>query len=360
MSTSYGFYLKAGLVGLVLALAWLLWPNGQTPQAINSYASAVQNAAPAVVNIYTSKNVQRRRHPLLDDPFFQRFFPTPQQESQREQNSLGSGVIVHKAGYILTNHHVIRGADEIQVALRDGRIAQARLIGADPETDLAVLQISLKDLRVITLANMDTPQVGDIVLAIGNPFGVGQTVTQGIISALGRYGLGLNTFENFIQTDAAINPGNSGGALISQDGTLIGINTAIYSQSGGSHGIGFAIPIDIGLNVLTAIIEEGKVRRGWLGIDPQPLTPALAQQLGLSRQQTGIVIRALDPRGPAAQAGLRPGDVITAFDQQPIANNKMALDHIASKRPQDRVVIEFLRQGQPQRVTARLSERPSR
>ncbi|MFG1489212.1 trypsin-like peptidase domain-containing protein, partial [Oceanospirillum sp. HFRX-1_2] len=242
-----------------------------------SYSDAVKQASPAVVNIYTSKIIEQRAHPLLQDPAFRQFFGyngVPRQ--QRLQSSLGSGVIVSADGYVLTNNHVIAGADEIKVALKDGREAIAQVVGTDPETDLAVLSIPLPDLPVITIAPSDDIEVGDVVLAIGNPFGVGQTVTMGIVSATGRDQLGINTFEDFIQTDAAINPGNSGGALINPRGELLGINTAIFSKSGGSQGIGFAIPSNLSRQIMIDIIREGSVVRGWLGVEVQELTPALA------------------------------------------------------------------------------------
>ena len=267
-----------------------------------SYAEAVQRAAPAVVNIHTTKVVTRRIHPFFDDPAIRRFFGDSILPPQKRlETSLGSGVIVSSQGYIITNHHVIDQADEILVALHDERTTEAVVVGSDPESDLAILKISLNNIPAITIGRSDTMQVGDVVLAIGNPFGVGQAVSQGIISATGLSQLGIATFENFIQTDAAINPGNSGGALINAYGELIGINTAIFSQSGGSQGIGFAIPIDLAKNVMQQIIEHGETSRGWLGVDIQTLTPALAESFGLEDTK-GIVIAGVIRGGPADHA----------------------------------------------------------
>ena len=260
--------------------------NSSTNFGPVSYADAVALASPAVVNIYTQTIVQQEVHPLFDDPFFRNFFDAdsiPQQE--RIQSSLGSGVILSPQGYIVTNNHVITGADSIVVALKDGRESIAEVIGTDPETDLAVLKVSMSELPSIAILESDKSRVGDVVLAIGNPFGVGQTVTMGIISATGRHSLGINTYEDFIQTDAAINPGNSGGALIDAYGNLIGINTAIFSKSGGSQGIGFAIPSNLTKQVMKDLIKHGRVVRGWLGIEIQELTPKLAESFGLETMQ---------------------------------------------------------------------------
>ena len=248
-----------------------------TRQGPASYADAVNSASPAVANLYTTKMVSKPAHPLFEDPQFRRFFGDNLPRQRRMESSLGSAVIMSREGYLLTNNHVTAGADQIVVALKDGRETLAHLVGSDPETDLAVLKIDLKDLPSITLGRSDDIHIGDVALAIGNPFGVGQTVTMGIISATGRNQLGLNTYEDFIQTDAAINPGNSGGALVDASGNLIGINTAIFSKSGGSQGIGFAIPTKLALEVMKAIVEHGQVIRGWLGIEVQPLTPELAE-----------------------------------------------------------------------------------
>ncbi|RCX07613.1 S1C family serine protease [Extensimonas vulgaris] len=291
-----------------------------------SFRVAVHKALPAVVSITTSKEV---RIPRINDPWFRFFFGDVPNQTQI---GLGSGVIVSPTGYILTNNHVVEGADEIDVSLMDGRRSRARVVGTDPDTDLAVLKIDLEKLPVIILGNSDSLDVGDQVLAIGNPFGVGQTVTGGIVSALGRSQLGINTFENFIQTDAAINPGNSGGALIDVQGNLVGINTAIYSRSGGSMGIGFAIPVATAKQVLEGIIKDGQVTRGWIGVEPNELSPELAQTFGVKADR-GVLITGVLQGGPAARAGLRPGDVILQIDGKPVANVSELLTTVAALKP---------------------------
>ncbi|MCC6303074.1 MAG: trypsin-like peptidase domain-containing protein [Gammaproteobacteria bacterium] len=327
------------------------------PQATVSYAGAVSKAAPAVVNIHTTKTVTRQLSPLLDDPFFRRFFNAPDVPREQQQTSLGSGVIVSTDGYVLTNNHVIDGSDEILVALNDGRSAPANVIGTDPESDIAVLKIALNQLSVITLGDSNALQVGDVVLAIGNPFGVGQTVTQGIVSATGRSQLGISTFENFIQTDAAINPGNSGGALIDPYGRLVGINTAIFSRSGGSQGIGFAIPTSLAKNVMTQIIEHGEAIRGWLGVEIQTLTPALAESFGL-RDRQGLIIAGVFADGPAAAAGLEAGDIITDIDGAPVTEASIGLNMIAQTKPGSRITLQGLHQGEPFSREVTVSKRP--
>ncbi|KAA3627543.1 MAG: PDZ domain-containing protein [Proteobacteria bacterium] len=323
-----------------------------------SFAAAVEAAAPSVVNIFTQKLVRERSNPLLDDPVFRRFFgnnlPAPQ---ERMQNSLGSGVIISPQGYILTNYHVIQGADDVVVLLRDGRTEVAQLAGSDPETDLAVLQIPLDGLPSITLGNSDLLRVGDLVLAIGNPFGVGQTVTMGIASATGRNRLGINTFENFIQTDAAINPGNSGGALINLRGELVGINTAIFSRSGGSQGIGFAIPAQLAADVMRQIIEQGRVVRGWLGIEARDLPPEIAASQGFENVQ-GVVVTNLVRDGPAHLAGIQPGDLLTHIDGEPIPNTRSVLDRVTRQQPGTRILISASRAGERFAVQATIRERP--
>lgn len=325
-----------------------------------SYAEAVNRAAPAVVNIFTSKRVSSRSSPLLNDPFFRHFFgeELPNTSRDRIETSLGSGVIVSPQGYVLTNNHVIEGADEIHVALMDGRFADARLIGADPETDLAVLKIALQDLPVVHVGHSDAARVGDVVLAIGNPFGVGQTVTQGIVSATGRTQLGLSTFEDFIQTDAAINPGNSGGALITAHGDLIGINTAIFSRSGGSMGIGFAIPAQLAEQVLSDIIEHGRVIRGWLGIEAQMLTPQLAESFGLANTD-GVLIAGVLRNGPADLAGLQPADIVLRLNGQAVPNSQVLLQLITQCKPGDTLRIDGIRNGLELQLEAQVAERPS-
>jgi Do/DeqQ family serine protease len=337
-------------------------PTGVPAYGPVSYADAVGRAAPAVVNINTAKIVTVQPHPFYNDPFFRQFFgdmiQAPNQPRKRVENSLGSGVIVSPQGYVLTNHHVIREADEIQVFLQDGRSADAKVIGDDPETDLAVLKIELDNLPVIALGDSADIRVGDVVLAIGNPFGVGQTVTMGIVSATGRSQLGINTFENFIQTDAAINPGNSGGALVDARGNLIGINTAIFSQSGGSQGIGFAIPTSMARDVLEQIIRFGHPVRGWLGFEGQALTPRLAEALGLKVTE-GVIITGVVRGGPAHQAGLVPGDVIVAIDGQVTANAHQALATISSRKPGNAVELKIIRDGRERMIKATAIDRPA-
>jgi Do/DeqQ family serine protease len=311
-----------------------------------SLSTAAQKAAPAVVSINTSKLAET--NPNSEDPWFKFFFGD---RGGQPQTSLGSGVIVSPSGYILTNNHVVEGADEIEVVLDDGRHAQAKVIGTDPDTDLAVLKIDLDHLPVIVLGNSNALQVGDQVLAIGNPFGVGQTVTGGIVSALGRNHLGINTFENFIQTDAAINPGNSGGALVDVNGNLMGINTAIYSRSGGSMGIGFAIPVSTARQVLDSIVKDGRVTRGWIGVEPNNLSPELAQTFGLKPPTdgsddalAGVIITGVLQNGPAAQAGIRPGDVIVSVAGKPIGNVGELLTSVSALKPGVPVKFTLLRQ----------------
>ncbi|WP_027849480.1 Do family serine endopeptidase [Marinospirillum minutulum] len=324
-----------------------------------SYASAVRMAAPAVVNIYTTKLVAQQTNPFMNDPFFRHFFGQENLPTQkRMQSSLGSGVLVSSEGYILTNHHVVNNADEIRVALRDGRETFARIIGSDPESDLAVLKIELDNLPMISLASSDTLEVGDVVLAIGNPFGVGQTVTQGIISALGRNSLGINTYEDFIQTDAAINPGNSGGALVNPYGQLLGINTAIFTRSGGSQGIGFAIPSNLAKQIMLDLINEGFVVRGWMGIEVQELTSALAQSLKLEDTQ-GILVAGLLRNGPADKAGLKPGDVITHINNRKVEGARAAINYIAGLKPNTQVVFNLSRNGRSKALTATIGQRPA-
>ncbi len=333
--------------------------DAKSLQGPGSYADAVAAAAPAVLNIYTTKVVEQRANPLLDDPFFRRFFGDQFSRLPRKrlETSLGSGVILSPQGYAVTNHHVIKGADEILVALRNGRTAQASVVGTDPETDLAVLKVDLDELPSVTVGRSETLRVGDVVLAIGNPFGVGQTVTMGIVSATGRNRLGINTFENFIQTDAAINPGNSGGALVNAHGQLVGINTAIFSQSGGSQGIGFAIPVAIARNVMRQIIEHGRVIRGWLGIEAQEVSPALAESFD-AQGVDGVLVAGVLRGGPADRAGLQPGDIITHVDGQAANDARIVLDAIARILPGNEVELQILRQGETRSVTATVGERP--
>jgi Do/DeqQ family serine protease len=318
-------------------------PVALTPSGSSTgYSAAARRATPAVVSITASK-APPQRNPHGEDPWFKFFFGDQGQgQPQQPQVGLGSGVIVSSDGYLLTNNHVIEGADDIEVQLPDGRQAKAKVVGADLETDVAVLKISLDKLPVITFGSVETAQVGDVVLAIGNPFGVGQTVTSGIVSALGRNQLGINTFENFIQTDAAINPGNSGGALVDANGNLLGINTAIYSRSGGSLGIGFAIPVSTAKQVMEGLIRDGQVTRGWIGVEPRDLTPEIAETFNLPIKQ-GVLITGVLQSGPASVGGLRPGDVVVKVAETPVTNTVQLLAAVAALKPQASAVIGIQR-----------------
>ena len=322
-----------------------------------TYADAVVRAAPAVASLYTTKVVNKNARPLFEDPQFRHFFGNNEPKQRRMESSLGSAVLMSPEGYLLTNNHVVAGADQIVVALKDGRETHARVIGSDPETDLAVLKIDLKNLPAITIGRSDTLRIGDIALAIGNPFGVGQTTTMGIISATGRNQLGLNNYEDFIQTDAAINPGNSGGALVDANGNLTGINTAIFSKSGGSQGIGFAIPINLAMEVMKSIIEHGQVIRGWLGIEVQPLTQELAESFGLSGRP-GIVVAGIFRDGPAQKAGLQLGDVILSIDGEPASDGRRSMNQVARIKPSDKITIQVMRNGKELKLTAAVGLRP--
>jgi serine protease DegS len=324
-----------------------------------SYADAVSIAAPAVVNLYTTKMVNKEKaaNPMFEDPQFRRFFGDNLPKQKRMESSLGSGVLMSPEGYILTNNHVSSGADQIVVALKDGRETIARVIGSDPETDLAVLKIDLKNIPAITIGRSDSIRIGDVALAIGNPFGVGQTVTMGIISATGRNQLGLNTYEDFIQTDAAINPGNSGGALVDAYGNLTGINTAIFSKSGGSQGIGFAIPTKLAMEVMRSIIEHGQVIRGWLGIEVQPLTQELAESFGL-KDRPGIVVAGIFRDGPAQKAGLHLGDVILSINGEPAGDGRRSMNQVARTKPKDKIAILVMRNGKEVKLNAEVGMRP--
>jgi serine protease DegQ len=328
----------------------------QPSPKIESLADAAKKAMPSVVNIYTSKEV-RQRNPLLDDPLLRRFFPGLSEGEPRRATSLGSGVIVTREGYVLTNHHVVEGADDIQLVLADGRRLRATVRGSDPESDLAVLKAEGKDLPAITLGNLEHVQVGDAVLALGNPFGFGNSVTHGIVSALGRNHLGINRFEDFIQTDAAVNPGNSGGALVDSGGSLIGVNSAIYSQSGGSQGIGFAIPVTIARTVLEQIIRDGEVTRGWLGIEPQELTPEIAVALAL-QDIDGVLIRGVLKNGPADRAGLQVRDVVLEIDGKPTRDGAALLSQIAGLTPGQQATLKVLRDRKPVELPVIVGKRP--
>jgi serine protease DegQ len=320
--------------------------------SVGSYHEAVRRATPSVVNIFTSKEVRSQRHPLLNDPMFRRFFGEPQDEAQRAA-SLGSGVIVSSSGYVLTNHHVVETADEIEVALADGKKLLAKVVGNDPETDLAVLRVNAQNLPAITFGSSETLRVGDVVLAIGNPFGVGQTVTSGIVSALGRTGLGINTFENFIQTDAAINPGNSGGALVDAGGNLVGINTAIFSRTGGSMGIGFAIPVSTAKMVFEQIAKNGSVTRGWIGVE---LAPVLGEQA--REGMRGALIAGVLRGGPADKGGVKPGDIVVEVNGKPVVDPTAMLNAVAALEPGATAKLGLKRQGGDVEVGVSVGRRP--
>jgi serine protease DegQ len=319
-------------------------------QAQGSYRIAAGRAMPSVVNISSQKSIRRSRNPLMDDPLFRRFFG-----EEQHQESRGSGVIVSADGYILTNNHVIDGADEIDVLIADGRKVAAKLVGADPDTDLAVIKVALNNLPAITLGHAEQAQVGDVVLAIGNPFGVGETTTMGIISALGRTGFGINPIENFIQTDAAINPGNSGGALVDTSGNLLGINSAIFSSSGGSLGIGFAVPVSTAKAVMEGLIKNGHIVRGSIGVTVQELTPELAETFN---HQGGALIADVERGSPAARAGLHPGDIIIAVNGKPTPTTYTMLDQIAQMTPGGKANVTILRRSKEQTLSVAVVKRP--
>jgi Do/DeqQ family serine protease len=328
----------------------------------STFAPAVARAAPSVVNLYTTRLARENSHPLLKDPVFREYFGDQLEEQQSSPRiaHLGSGVIVGDTAHVLTNYHVIREAGEIRALLYDGRTAASTLVGVDPDTDLAVLRLDLTDAVGIRVADTRELRVGDVVLAIGNPYGWGQTVTMGIVSATGRRRLGLNTFENFIQTDAAINPGNSGGALINVRGELVGINTAIYTRSGGSEGIGFAIPAGLALDILDELVRQGTVQRGWLGIAASDVTPALLEELGLPSDGPGVLVAETVAGGPADRAGLRVGDLITALDGIPTPDAQTLLELIAERDQGREVTLQGWRGNAPLRIVATVGQRRSR
>jgi serine protease DegQ len=330
------------------------------PAAPGSFAQAAARSRPSVVNIFTSKQVRMQRSPYMDDPVLRRFFGDRFKADNHPQqvSSLGSGVIVSQDGYILTNHHVIEAADEIQLALADGTVLDAKLVGTDPETDLAVLKVERAGLHAIAFASRDNLRVGDVVLAIGNPFGVGQTVTMGIVSALGRSHLGINTFENYIQTDAAINPGNSGGALVDSEGHLVGVNTAIFSRTGGNLGIGFAIPISIVRQVMEQIIQHGVVTRGWVGIEVQEITPEQAETSGM-KTLDGALIAGVLRGGPADRSGIRPGDVLIAVNGKTVTDSSSLLGLISDLPPGQKATLDLLRGKTPLRLAVTIDKRPN-
>lgn len=321
-------------------------------------SAAAQKAMPTVVNIFTSTTIKNPVNPFMDDPRFKFFFGDEFDTEPQTSSSLGSGVIVSPDGYILTNHHVVEAADQIEVALSDGRKAKAHVIGSDPETDLAVIKIELPgELPAITFGHPEKARVGDMVLAIGNPFGVGETVTMGIVSALKRDHLGINTFENFIQTDAAINPGNSGGALVDGNGNLIGINSAIYSPSGGSLGIGFAISASTAKKTMEQIIQHGSVTRGWIGAGVQELTPELAESFRLGNIK-GVLVTEVVRRSPADQAGIKTGDILVSIDNNAIDNWSSMLETVANLPPGKVVAIQLMRDGETISLQVKIGKRP--
>jgi serine protease DegQ len=334
----------------------------EAPSGTQSFRGAAELALPSVVHIFTQQKVRAQRHPLAGDPLFRHFFGDEPEIDHPRKSGLGSGVIVSADGYVLTNYHVIEGADQIEIALDNGRTHKAQPVGGDPETDLAVLKLlpgkdGARAFPAIALGQMDEVGVGDIALAIGNPFGVGQTVTMGIVSALGRSHLGINTFENFIQTDAAINPGNSGGALVDVRGKLIGINTAIYSRSGGSMGIGFAIPVSTARSVMEQIIRNGSVVRGWIGVEVQEITEELAESFGLP-DTDGALIAGVQRGGPADEGGIKPGDVLLAVADKPVKDPQAMLNLIAALQPGETVAFTFRRQMRPVSLPIRVGKRP--
>jgi serine protease DegQ len=329
------------------------------PARAASYSEAVRKAVPSVVNIFTSKEIKTPRHPFLNDPLFRQFFGDRLEEDSQRATSLGSGVIVSPKGYILTNHHVVEAADEIEVALADGRKLKAKAVGSDLETDIAVLQVEGGSVPAITFGDTDAMRVGDVVLAIGNPYGFGQTVTMGIVSALGRSQLGINTFENFIQTDAAINPGNSGGALVDAAGNLVGINTAIYSQrSGGSLGIGFAIPASSAKQIMEQIIQTGGVTRGWIGVEAREITPEMGESFRLGAT-TGVLIEGVLRGGPAERAGLKPGDILVAIEGKPVKDPNSMLNLVAALVPGKPAAIRLRRDNKDVDVQVAVGKRPT-
>jgi serine protease DegQ len=347
--------------GNVVTVQQTTAPAPSTPAGASvgtaSYAEAAKLAMPSVVNIYTSKEM-RGRSSMLDDNLLRRYFPDlAERMPPQRATSLGSGVIVAREGFVLTNHHVIDGADEIQLVLSDGRRIAAKVRGSDPETDLAVLKAEATDLPAITLGDLGSVQVGDVVLAIGNPFGFGNTVTLGIISALGRSRLGINRYEDFIQTDAAVNPGNSGGALIDTAGRLIGINSTIYSRSGGSLGIGFAIPVSLARDVLAQIIEKGEVTRGWFGIEPQDVDDEIARVLSLPRTE-GVLIRGVQRGGPADRAGIQVGDVVLDVAGRATRDTPALLTRIAELPPGSSAKVTVLRDTKPLLLDVSVGKRP--
>jgi serine protease DegS len=377
-----GFLLQFTLIGLGVAALYILFQSdrnhegvakflsssdqeempitGRNAAPVFSYAEAASSSSPSVVTVFTSKQVKQKAHPLFNDPVFNQFFSDQLQmrDRTRVETNLGSGVIINAEGFIITNQHVINGADEILISLADGRKSSAILVGEDKETDIAILKIEMNGLNGIKIAENQPLRVGDVVLAIGNPLNVGQTVTLGIISATGRNRIGLNTFENFIQTDAAINPGNSGGALVNARGELIGINTAMFSQTDGAQGIGFAIPLSIALDIMERIIKDGRVSRGWLGVEGIEITAKAAMETG-DPNIKGALIVGVFVNSPADRAGIQPGDILTAVDQMPVNGVRDLLEMITLHQPGDEIQINVMRGTKPLRFTLIATERPS-
>lgn len=364
VSSIVKFLIQSVTLGLAGAFVLLyLFPGlysaregGAPGETVTSYSDAVAAVAPAVVNVYATYIHRQTLHPLFRDPLFRRFF-SPRVPTERRDSNLGSGVIMDDRGYLLTNAHVINNADEILITLYDGRQSRAQVVGMDPDTDLAVLKTDLDNLHVAPHGDSSRVRVGDVVLAIGNPYDFGQTVTQGIISAKGRNRVGITTFENFIQTDADINPGNSGGALVSVAGELLGINTAIISNSGGSQGIGLAIPVELALDVMRQILEYGQVIRGWIGIEAQIIPQDVIDAIGLD--QGGVLIVAVLNRSPADNAGVVPGDILVSIDDQPLYNPQYAINLISRIAPGTAIKAEILRGWKQETVTLQVAERPS-
>jgi serine protease Do/serine protease DegQ len=350
----------AGLIALVL-IAPLVGCYAALPVAVDgeklpSLAPMLERVTPAVVNISSESTVRTRQSPLLSDPFFRRFFDVPDRPRERRSQSLGSGVVVDaRQGYVLTNHHVVENAQEITVTLQDGRRLEASLVGSDPDTDVAVVQVPAERLKAVDFANSDALRVGDFVVAIGNPFGLGQTVTSGIVSALGRRGLGIEGYEDFIQTDASINPGNSGGPLVNLRGELVGINTAILAPSGGNVGIGFAIPSNMAREVMSHLVAHGEVRRGRIGVTMQDLTPALSAAFGL-RVEQGAVVASVESGSPAARAGLQPGDVVVALNGKEVRDAADVRNAIGLLRVGEAVDLKVVRDGKSRTVSLRVGE----
>lgn len=356
------FILQSIMAGMSMALVVLLfnpeWLTGDdNGSGTNTYRSAVARSAPAVVNVYATRYYQQQLHPLFQDPLFRQFFGEVPSATQQRRNEPGSGVIIRAEGYILTNHHLVRNADEFSITLADGRTSTATLVGSDPATDLAVLKTDMTDLPTIPIGNPGQMQTGDVVLAIGNPFDYGQTVTLGIISAMRRTRLGITAIENFIQTDAAINPGSSGGALINVDGEMIGLNSAIVSNTGGSQGIALAVPVDIAVEVMNQIIEKGSVERGWLGIEAQLLSPDTVENAELG--QGGVLIAGVFENGPAHRAGIVPGDIILSINGKPLYDPRQTIRMISDLEPGTEVTVKVLRGWEEQTFRITVDRRPN-